>query len=860
MNSDILGSSSATPAFTPPAEADNSLAGAAANGSDVCDHCGLPAPPRKSNELTFCCSGCRGAYHLIHQWGLEDYYALRDRLMDQQSAEPVADKQVASESWDDLDSAGLLGASTPQEIGDGLVCSRLAIAGVHCGACVWLIERMAILEPGWQSARVGMHDHSLEVTFDPTVTKLSKIAECLSKIGYRVFPWVEGSQVERFRQENRQRLVQIAIAGFCAMNAMWLAVAIYAGEYSGIAHSHITLLRAAGVMLGMVAAFVPGRTFFQGAFGAIRTRTPHMDIPIALGIGVGAIAGVVSLLADHADVYFDSVAVLVFFLLVGRWIQFRQQHRAADAVSLLMRMTPSIAVAVLPDGSHRKVPTSSLQIGDRFYVVAGESVAVDGMIVKGITSIDRSLMTGESLPVTLRDGDAVEAGALNLQSPITIEATATRDQSRITKLMKLVEEASLTRTPIVQLADAIAGRFVVALLGLAALTMVLWWSTDPMKAASHTVALLIVACPCALALATPLAIAVSLGRAAKRKLLIRSGETLERLSKPGIIWFDKTGTLTNGRPELMSQEIDDETLVLCATLESQSTHPLARAIVDAATRRGLQLLPMDEVSGIEQTSGAGIRGIVAGRHLSIGNLSFVKQSVLEVDSQTTSQVSKIAGEGQTPVLIAIDGDVKMVLAIGDSLRTDALTTMEALQQRGWAVGILSGDHPTTVAAIAKRLNLDDAMALGGLSPEQKLQKIEGSRRSKLTTAMVGDGVNDAAALAAADVGIAIRGGAEASLHAAPIYLASGELMGVVQLVDASRATVKVIRRNFRVSLGYNSLAITLAVCGVISPLIAAILMPISSLTILSLTLSSKTFGPAPHGQIPHGQIQGVDAS
>jgi P-type Cu2+ transporter len=808
---------------------------------DLCDHCGLPAPPRQNRELTFCCSGCQGAYHLIHQWGLDDYYALRDRLLESQAAAPVSDKLSSATSWDDLDKAGLLGASTPKAMEDGLVCSRLAIDGVHCGACVWLIERVATLCPGWQDARVGMHDHSIEVTYDPKVTKLSEIAGQLSKIGYRVFPWVEGTNAARFRQENRQRLVQIAIAGFCAMNAMWIAIAIYAGEYSGIAESHITLLRSAGVLLGMVSAFVPGKPFFTGAWAAIRTRTPHMDLPIALGVGVGAVAGVVSLLTQHADVYFDSVAVLVFFLLVGRWIQFRQQHRAADAVSLLMRMTPSLAIRVGVDGTQNKVPTSSLCVGDMYYVMAGECVPVDGRIVEGATSIDRSLMTGESVPASLSSGDEIEAGALNLRSPITAVATATREQSRITKLMKLVEDASLKRTPIVQLADAIAARFVLILLGLAVLTIAIWWRVDPMLAASHTVALLIVACPCALALATPLAIAVTLGRAAKRKLLIRSGETLERLSQVGTVWFDKTGTLTIGRPQVITNDLSNDLLALCASLESQSTHPLARAIVDAAVHRSISLYPLESVTEVEQRNGGGIRGLVAGRHVAVGNVEFVSKSVLSLDASIIARVANIASEGQTPVLVAIDGEAVSVLGIGDALRSDARSTVMALKERGWNVGILSGDHPTTVQAIVKQLDLSDSFAQGGLSPEQKLEVIEQSKQVGKAIVMVGDGVNDAAALAAADVGIAIRGGAEASLHAAPIYLASGELCGVVSLIDASKATVRVIRRNFRVSLGYNTLAITLAVCGIISPLIAAILMPISSLTILSLTLSSKTF-------------------
>jgi Cu2+-exporting ATPase len=821
---------------------DNPSTSEPSNQSFACDHCGLPSPPKDASGLTFCCQGCKGAYYLIHEWGLEDYYALRDRLLVSPTESVESRRSGGRQQFDDLDDASLLGASSLQSVGDGLVCCRLAIAGIHCGACVWLIERMSPLVPGWQEARVGMHDHSIEVTFDPARTKLSSIAEKLAGIGYQVSPWVEGVDADCFRKENRSRLGQIAIAGFCAMNAMWIAVALYAGEYSGMAASQMMLMKFAGVMLAIVTTVGPGRAFFRGAWASIRTRTPHMDLPIALGIGVGTISGVVSLLVGHADVYFDSVVMLVFLLLVGRWIQFRQQHRASDMVSLLTRLTPSFAVRLDGDGTRTKVLSDSLLVGDRISVAAGESVPVDGRLILGNALIDRSLMTGESVPVCVDIGGGIEGGSLNLQSPIEMETVATRSESRITRLMQLVQQASLRRTPIVQLADKIAGRFVLILLCLAFLTMLVWWQIDPMRAMSNSVALLIVACPCALALATPLAIAVAMGRAARRKLLIRSGETFERLATPGLVWFDKTGTLTTGRPIAGVEGLDDESLMLCASLESQCRHPVANAIVEAANRRGLSSHAIKAASQVQQIRGGGARGIVDGHEIAIGNMAFVQLAVRDVCGEDFATVDRIAKQGLTPVVIAIDGCVKIVLSIGDELRASSFHTVTGLRDRGWTVGILSGDHPATVAAIARRLGIETDMAIGGLSPEDKLQRIEGSQKRNQVVVMVGDGVNDSAALAAADVGIAVQGGAEASLQAAPVFLSDGDLTKILQLMDASRSTVRLIRRNFRVSLCYNLLAMTMAMLGVINPLIAAILMPISSLTILSLTLAAKPFG------------------
>ncbi|MCA9183325.1 MAG: heavy metal translocating P-type ATPase metal-binding domain-containing protein, partial [Planctomycetales bacterium] len=457
-------------------------------------------------QPTFCCNGCRGAYELIHGWGLEDYYALRDTLS------PGGGLAVVGAGrYQELDDPSLMGRSAPQPANDGLLTCRLAVAGLHCGACAWLIERSARLVPGWNSARVRLNDHTMDVIFDPRQTKLSRIATTLDTLGYRVAPLADSERADRATAENRRLLVQIAIAGFCAANAMWVAVALYAGQFSGIAAEHATALRWAGVTLGVAAVVTAGRTFFQGAWASLRTRTPHMDLPVALGLGVGVVAGIVGAIRGTGDVYFDSIAVLVFLLLVGRWVQFRQQRRAAESVGLLMRLAPRTATRIEEDGSRRVVPTDVLRKDDVLYVQAGEGVPADGIIIRGQSLLDRSLMTGESRPVPIDVGDPVEAGTANLQSPIDIRVTAIGMDSRVGRLMQLVEEAASTRPPLVQLADRIGGWFVVIVIGLSVITLAVWWRTGPSIAAEHAVALLIVACPCALALATPLALAVALG-------------------------------------------------------------------------------------------------------------------------------------------------------------------------------------------------------------------------------------------------------------------------------------------------------------------------------------------------------------
>lgn len=803
-----------------------------------CAHCGLPSPlPSSPEELSFCCNGCRGAYQLIQGWGLEDYYALRDRLTGGQNLEAVS----AGDSYEQLDSFDTLGLSTPRPLGEQLLLSRLAISGLHCGACAWLIERSAKLVPGWHSARVRMNDHTVEIAFDPATVRLSEIGRVLGTLGYQLTPCIANQKDDLARRESRRQLVQIAIAGFCAANAMWIAIGLYAGGFSGIAMAHASFLRFFGTALGIIAVVGPGATFFRGAWASLRTWTPHMDLPVALGLGIGSISCVVGLWLGVADIYFDSLAVLVFFLLVGRWVQFRQQRRAAEAVGLLMRLAPQHATLIDSDGTRRRVRSESLEPGDRIEVAAGEGVPSDGKIAAGRTLLDRSLMTGESAPVDVGPGDLIEAGSANLQSPIELTVTAVGTESRVGQLMQLVEDAALDKSPSVQWADRIGGAFVVTVIVLAALTFVGWSLTDgPFSAAQHAVALLIVACPCALALATPLAIAVSLGRAARRRLLVRGGDVFERMAAPGIIWFDKTGTLTDGKMELVDagETISDTLLRWAAAIEGSSQHPAARAIVASAERRGLSLPTGAE---IEQTSGGGLSGCVEGHRISLGTLNYLAEQNIPVGDGDETRFAEIAQRGASPIALAVDGHLLSVLAVADCLRTESRDVVRRLKRSGWQVGLLSGDHQKAVDRIAAEVGVAPDMAMGGLTPEQKLETIRSSRRSGRTVVMVGDGVNDAAALAAADVGVAIRGGAEASLAAAPVYLADGRLSGLPILIDASRKTIGVIHRNFAASLTYNAIAVGLAMAGLINPLVAAIMMPISSLTVLSMTLASRTF-------------------
>ncbi|QEG39568.1 heavy metal translocating P-type ATPase [Roseimaritima ulvae] len=806
-----------------------------------CRHCGLSTPCAVGvdPETVFCCNGCRGAYQLIQGWGLGSFYALRDS--NTTSATPTAGSSEAA--LEVFDNDEFLGDSKPRPQSDGLYQTDLALLGLHCAACAWLIENVASQTAGWHAARVKLSDHTIRIVFDPQKLKLSEIARLLRRVGYELTP-LSNDRNDAYQQQNRKLLMNIAVAGFCAANAMWIAIGLYAGEATWVAGEHRTFFRLIGTGLGIAAVLLPGRTFLVGALAALRTRTPHMDLPVALGLTVGSLAGLINVLQDRGEVYFDSLAVLVFLLLIGRWLQFHQQHRAARSVDLLLRITPRHAHRLAADGTVAVVLADRLRAGDTVRIAAGDSLPADGRITRGQSLVDRSLLTGESHPVRVVEGDEVEAGIVNLQSELDVEVTASGQDSRIGQVMQSVAEAAGERTPIVQLADRIGGVFVVVVSTLALLTFAAWLTVDWQTAASAATSLLIVACPCALALATPLAVAVAIGKSARQKIFIRDGSTFGQLAKPGTIWFDKTGTLTEGRLSARLLQGDRQTLALAAAVERGCQHPIAAAIIREAELHppsgrverqrgeGEVLPPPPPTAQSVTVEVGGVRGRYQGHSLAVGNLDFLTRQNVVIGAATEDAIERCLADGSSPILIAVDGVAAATLAVSDELKTDARAMIERWTQAGWEVGILSGDHPDIVDRIGHRLGLPAAACRGGLSPEDKLSIVRDSTAA--TTVMVGDGANDAAALAAADVGIAVRGGAEVSLRAAPVFVASGGLSALGRLVHAARNTTALIYTAFAVSLTYNLIAVGLAMAGLISPLVAAVLMPISSVSVLSL--------------------------
>lgn len=767
---------------------------------------------------------------MLHECNLDSFYRLRERGSWEQTPAPTTGKH-----YDAFDDDAFAEANV-RTLEDGRHTTEFYLEGIHCAACVWLVEKLPTVLPGVIEARLNFGQRRLRVTWKDDHVKLSRIARTLDSLGYPPHPARDARTQTMRRAEDRRQMLRIAIAGACAGNAMMIAFALYAGYFSGIDPQIKQFFHWVSMGVGIVALAWPGAVFFRGAIAAVRTRTPHLDLPIAIALAAGGLAGAYNTILGRGEVYFDSLTVLVFLLLVGRFVQHRQQRRAEDSVAMLFTLAPTSARRIDDDGIH-EAPIEALRPGDLVEVRAGDCFPVDGAVEHGESTIDQSLLTGETRPEAVSVSDRVCAGTVNLTSTLHVRVDASGHNTRLGKLMQLVEHAARTKAPLVQQADRISVWFVGIVLAIAAATFTGWAFVDIAGAIDHTVALLIVACPCALGLATPLTLAVAVGRGASAGILVKGADTLERMSRPGMLLLDKTGTVTLGRTSLVRWFGDDSYKHKIAALEAGSSHPIARAMIES-----IKEAAEATCSNVIQHTGEGIEGEVDGEAMIVGSSTYLRLRGIDSPAWTQQAIDTCIAEGLTPVLIAASNRIVAAAGFGDALRPDAIEAIDMLRGRGWSIGLLSGDHAELVLHVARQLHINAADAHGGVLPEQKLEHVQIARKqTEGPVVMVGDGVNDAAALAAADVGIAVHGGAEASLAAADVYLNRPHLGAIVELTEAAQRAVNIVHGNLAVSLAYNAIAIALAAAGLINPLIAAVLMPISSLTVVSLAVGRRSF-------------------
>ena len=788
----------------------------------TCAHCGLPVP---AGRESYCCSGCEVVARAIADNGLEQFYALRER---------PAPAISTGRAYSELDDPAFQRVHVDL-VADGMAHAALYLEDLRCTACLWLVESAPHCVPGTVDVRVDLGRSRADVTWNPRLTQLSTIARFLDGVGHPPHPY-RGLDRDRLRRrEDRALLVKLGVAGAAMGNLMLLAVALYAGLFGGMSRTDATFFRWASMIVAVPGLGYAATPMFRTALGALRAHRLHLDLPLSIGIAAGLGWGALNVLRGSGEIYFDSLAMLVFLLLVARWVVLRHQRRASTAAELLLALTPSRARRI--DGDQViEVPIEAIVPGDHLQVLVGDVIPVDGMIVEGSSALDVGLLTGESRPSEVRVGDAVAAGTANLAAPITVRATAVGETTRVGKLVANIEALSSRKAPIERLVDHVAGTFVKVVTFAALITFIAWSAAVSVATGAETaMALLIVTCPCALALATPLAVTVALGRAARRGVLIKGADALERLATPGTMFVDKTGTLTAGQLAVVSWRGDVDAQALAVAVEAGSNHPIARALRAHATTAFT-------ATQIEEELGRGIAGRVDGRRVLVGAPPWIRARA-SAHSIIEGWIAELAERGETPIVVAVDGRSVAVAGLADPVRPDARAALDRLATFGWRVELLSGDDPRVVARVGGGLGIAPDRCHGGADPEDKVACVIAAKRLG-PVVMVGDGVNDAAAMAAATAGIAVSGAAEISIETSDVYLRAQAIGEIAATVGGARATLATIRRNLRLSLLYNLTAGALAISGVIHPLVAALVMPLSSLTVLASSLRSRAFREA----------------
>jgi len=747
-----------------------------------CPHCGTPV---EGTADAFCCTGCEVASLIISDAGLERYYAERTAFAPRPEAQGGVD-------WNALPIAR--GA-------DGRCETRLMVEGLRCASCVWVTERVLERTPGVTQATVSYATGRATLRWDPAQVDLAVLARRIGALGYRPRPLgVEASA-------DRSLLLRLGVAGFAAMNIMLLATTIYAGWWDGMDQRYAALFQWTTLILATPVALWCAQPFFAGAWSGLRHGVLHMDLPIALGVAILYLQGLVATLAGREG-YLDSLAMLVFLLLAGRVLESRGRRRAAEAATALVGMVPRTARRLRSetrdaDGtglaieSMETVAVGDLHPGDRIDTGTGEEIAADGIVLEGSAQVKMALLTGEAAPVLLGPGDRVVAGTVLVDGALTTRVEAVGADSVVHRMaaeLALAQDRGTAPTS----ADRIAPWFTAITLLVASLTLASWWVLRGSDVAiARTVAVLVVACPCALALSQPLAAAAGLGAAARRGLLLRSSDALLRLGHVTVVGLDKTGTITTGT--LSVTAATDATLRLAAGLERYSAHPIAAAIIAETARRRI---PLPAAAEVREVPGQGISGVVDGARY-------------EIRSSGPGAIDVLGAQG-------VIGTVQL----GDVARADSGSVVQQFERLGVRAVMITGDH----SEVAERFGRDAGVGeiLARTLPAAKSDWVRQQQASGERVLFAGDGLNDGPALAAADVGIAMARGAASSVLVADGIISTESLAPVIAGIRAARAAERVIHSSQRRSIIYNVLAVAAAAAGLVNPLVAAILMPLSS--------------------------------
>ncbi|WP_041207801.1 heavy metal translocating P-type ATPase [Aeromonas jandaei] len=788
-----------------------------------CFHCGEPVPANSGYSLEIkgivrpmCCPGCQAVAETIMECGLASYYdhrtapGIKGELVPEELA-ALTHYDLAEVQQEFVTYSGS-GRETTREI-------QLTVEGLTCAACAWLIERHLMTLSGLRYINVNTTTHRARIKWDPAQLSLSDILKGFAKIGYRAYPFQTHQQEALYAKEVRSYMFRLALAGLGSMQVMMCAVALYMDLFISVEDEFMVYFKWISLLLSTPIMIYSAQPFYINAWRSLKQGHLSMDVSVSLALIGAFIASMWATVFNTGEVYYDSITMFVFFLLLGRFLELRARRKASESSSNLARLVPIMATLIDQDGE-REVAAKTLQVGDQVRVLAGATLPADGVIVAGEASLNEAMLTGEQLPLFKQCGDLVYAGTINTDAPLQIRVTHRIEESRISQIMRLQDHALDDKPAIAQMADQLSRHFILVLLIIAAAVWTFWHFHQPEQAFWIALAVLVATCPCALSLATPTALTSATANLTRNGILLRRGHVLDILTKANRIVMDKTGTLTTGEIRLSTTTalgtLDaDRSLSIARALEAQSEHPIARAF----------RLPADEVTQLPQASeitpviGHGITGLVDGVRYRIGSARW-----LGIESDDNAQHG-------LAIYLADEQQLLARFELDDTLRPDAKALIEAFKAAGLQTTILTGDSSPQADEIARTLGVDELVK--GVTPDGKLAYLKAREAEGEISIMVGDGINDAPVLAGAHASFAMAGGTDLAKNSADAILLADDLS---RLLDARRLalrTRKIIIENFTWSIGYNLLVLPLAACGWLPPYLAAAGMSLSSLIVVT---------------------------
>ena len=808
-------------------------------GEVACFHCGLPVlgpgPYRVKVDGSWrpvCCPGCEAVASAILSSGLQGYYQHRTApAATAEAGENIEDFRI----YDDAEvQRGFVHTNDTGEC-----AAALMIEGVRCTACVWLNESVLGQLPGVLGVGVNATTHRAQLRWDPRRIKLSEILAAVRRIGYRAYPYDARQQEAARHAEQKQSLWRLFVSGFGMMQVMMYALPVYLAEPGSMTADIEQLMRWAGLVLTLPVVLYSAGPFFRSALRDLRRRRMGMDLPVALGIGVAFTASAWSTFSGHGEVYFDSVSMFVFLLLCGRYLEIKARHSVARSLDFLSRAIPEVALRLNPAGEYEQVPVSALRPGNKVLVRSGERVPADGVIETGAGFVDESLLSGESRPLARKAGDGLIGGSTNVADPLLLRVERIGADTVLSSIVRLMQQAAAERPRSVANAERITGWFVAATLTLAGGAALAWWFIDSGQALWIAVSILVVTCPCALSLATPVALTVATGTLARQGLIVCRGHTVEMLARATDVVLDKTGTLTLGqlrltRTQALAHMSETDCLSMAAAMEQGSMHPIAKALIAAAPGT------LATLASSSHRAGQGVEAELNGRIYRLGRPDFV----LALQSATAPCQLSALPAGSSIAMLGDESGSLALFVFDDELRPAAREFIEALHRDGKRVHLLSGDRAATVERVAAALGI--ACASANASPQEKLRYVQALQREGRVVAMIGDGINDAPVLAQAAVSIAMSDGAWMAQRQADAVLLSGRLTDLRAAFATSARTLAIIRENLFWALAYNVTAVPLAALGMVTPWMAGIGMSASSLIVIinSMRLLRRPAAPA----------------